>query len=310
MSFKWKIILAFAAIYLIWGSTYLAILWVLPGIPPILMSGFRFLSAGLILYGWCVWKKEKQPGTNSILKNSFCGILMLGIGSGSVAWSEQYISSSLAAVIVSSVPFWFVVMDKKNWRTYFSNKLIIFGLILGFVGVLLLILNSGQADHEVKGNDRSLLAILVLVASGIAWAGGSLYAKYKPAANSVLMNAAIQLSVAGIFSLLLSVITGESGNFQFSKVSTNSWLAFIYLVLAGSIVGYLCYLWLLKVKPAAQVSTYVYINPMVAMLLGVIFAGERITLVQLLAFVIILCGVLIVNLWKYKSENPDQSSTS
>jgi len=310
MKIQWKIILAFSAIYIIWGSTYLAILFVIKDIPPFLMSGLRFLAAGIILYCWCLWKGEKLPGYSSIIKNSVCGILMLFGGTGAVAWSEQYISSGLAAVIVTTVPFWFILLDKKKWSFYFSNKLIIPGLLLGFAGVLLLI---GFDTHLSPGNidnNKTLMGIVVIIAGGIAWTAGSLLSKYKPTGDSLLMNASIQLIVAGFFSFIVSTFSGETRNFNFTTVQTGAWLAFLYLVIAGSLIAYLCYLWLLKVKPAAQVSSYVYVNPVVAVLLGALFAGEKITSVQVFALMIILSGVLLVNMPGYKTINKQQLSTT
>ena len=310
MNFQWKIILAFSAIYIIWGSTYLAILFVIEDIPPLLMSGLRFLVAGIILYGWCLWKGEKIPDYSSFLKNSVCGILMLFGGTGAVAWSEQYISSGLAAVIVTTEPFWFILLDKKKWSFYFSNKLIILGLLLGFAGVLLLIsvdpnLSSGNVD-----NSKTVLGVVVIIAGGIAWAAGSLFSKYKPTGNSLLMNAAVQLIVAGLFSFIVSVFSGETRHFDFTAVQTKAWLALLYLVIAGSLITYLCYLWLLKVRPAAQVSSYVYVNPVVAVLLGAIFVGEKISPLQVIALMIILSGVLLVNMTNYKTINKPQLSTT
>jgi len=310
MNFQWKIILAFSAIYIIWGSTYLAILFVIEDIPPLLMSGLRFLVAGIILYGWCLWKGEKIPDYSSFLKNSVCGILMLFGGTGAVAWSEQYISSGLAAVIVTTEPFWFILLDKKKWSFYFSNKLIILGLLLGFAGVLLLISVDPNLSSVNVDNSKTVLGVIVIIAGGIAWAAGSLFSKYKPTGNSLLMNAAVQLIVAGLFSFIVSVFSGETRHFDFTAVQTKAWLALLYLVIAGSLITYLCYLWLLKVRPAAQVSSYVYVNPVVAVLLGAIFVGEKISPLQVIALMIILSGVLLVNMTNYKTINKPQLSTT
>ena len=310
MKFQWKIILAFAAIYIIWGSTYLAILFVIADIPPLFMSGIRFLAAGIILYGWCLWKREKLPGYSSFIKNSVCGILMLFGGMGAVAWSEQYIPSGLAAVIVTTVPFWFVLLDKKKWPFYFSNKLILPGLLLGFAGVLLLVGFDTHLFPANADNSKTVLGISVIIAGGVAWTAGSLFSKYKPTGNSVLMNAAVQLVVAGFFSFIISVFSGEALDFNLAAVKTSAWLALIYLIIPGSLIAYLCYLWLLNVRPAAQVSSYVYVNPLVAVLLGPIFVGEKITSVQILSLIIILSGVLLVNMPKYKTTNKSQLSTT
>lgn len=308
MRIQWKIILAFAAIYIIWGSTYLAILLVIKDIPPMLMSGLRFLAAGIIIFSWCWWKGEKLPSHSSVARNSVCGILMLVGGTGAVAWSEQYLPSGLTAVIVTTVPFWFILLDKKKWASYFSNKMILPGLLLGFAGVMLLIRFDNHLSTGTLDNSKTAMGIIVVVAGGIAWATGSLFSKYQPTGNSVLVNAAVQLIVAGLFSFAVSIFSGEARGFNFIEVRTSAWLAFIYLVIAGSLITYLCYLWLLKVRTAGQVSSYVYINPVVAVLLGALIAGEKISSVQIVALMIILGGVLLVNMTHYKT-NP-QLNTS
>jgi drug/metabolite transporter (DMT)-like permease len=311
MTQKWRIILAFAAVYIIWGSTYLAIVFTIRDIPPVLMSGMRYLLAGIILYSWCTFiKKEKMPGLSSLGKNALCGILMLSIGTGSLAWAEQYISSGLAAIIITSVPFWFVLLDKKQWSFYFSNKIILVGLLIGFTGVVLLILFGKSSPVAYAPHSKQLAGMLVLIAGGMAWTIGSLYSKYKPAGASVTMNTSIQLLMAGLFSLMISFVTGEAKDFSFSQMHTNSLLALLYLIVFGSLVTYLCYIWLLQARPAAQVSSYVYVNPIVAILLGAIIGRETITGLHILSLTIILCGVLLINLPKYKTSKTKRLSVN
>ena len=310
MKFQLKVMFAFAAIYLIWGSTYLAILYVTRDMPPILMSGLRFLLAGLILLVWCIVKGEKLPERSSVIKNAICGILMLLGGTGAVAWSEQYISSSVAAIIVTTVPFWFVLLDREQWSFYLSNKTIIPGMLLGFAGVLLLLYFNSSGGNTTTHNGKFLLGIIVIILGGIAWTTGSLYSKYRPTGDSLLMNGSVQMLVAGAFSLLITVVTGESRHFHFTQVGPAAWYAFFYLVVAGSLVTYVCYLWLLKVKPAAQVSSYVYVNPVVATILGGLIAGEQITPIQRVSLLLILLGVWLVNLPKYKFASKSNLSTT
>jgi drug/metabolite transporter (DMT)-like permease len=292
---QWTVLLAFAAIYIIWGSTYLAIKVAIKDIPPFLMSALRFLTAGLLLLGWCVWKKQPMPGWQTIGKNTLCGILMLFGGTVSVTWAEQYLPSSLAAIIVASLPFWFVLLDRKQWAYYFSNKMIIVGMLIGFAGVALLVW-LGPRSHINGGTGKYLASILVIVTGGIGWTIGSLYSKYRPTGDSLLVNASIQLLAAGIFTGIVSLIAGDHHSIVWTQVSVNSWLALLYLITMGSIVAYQSYLYLLKIRPAAQVSTYEYVNPVVALLLGALIASEPINHVQVIALVIILSGVLMVNL--------------
>jgi|KBSMisStandDraft_5_1062788.scaffolds.fasta_scaffold62980_3 drug/metabolite transporter (DMT)-like permease len=297
-----KVLLAFAAIYLIWGSTYLALRIGVETVPPFFLSALRFTFAGVLLYIWCLWKGEEQPDFSSLKKNAICGILMLFGGTSSVAWAEQYLPSSLTAIIVTSMPFWFILLDKKQWSFYFSNKLLLTGLIIGFIGVAILV-RFDTSSHSFQGDpSMRTYAVIAVIAGGIAWTTGSLYSKYSLAKNSVLMNASLQLIIAGAFSLGVSVFSGELDHFNLRNTTTSAWTALLYLVTMGSIIAYLSYLWLLKVRPVAQVSTYVYINPIVAVLLGAIIANERITWIQITGLAIILSGVFLVNIAKNGSK--------
>src|SRR4030095_16055213 len=302
-SSKWLVILAFAAIYVIWGSTYLAILFAIGDIPPFLMSGLRFLAAGLILFLWRTGKGERQSQFTSFGKNVICGILMLAGGTVSVAWAEQYSSSSLAAIIVTAVPFWFILLDKQQWSFYFSNKIVVTGLLLGFVGVAVLVAFNKSEHVYLQNTGKQWLGALAIIVGGIAWTSGSLFSKYKPAKSSMLMNASIQLLAAGFFCMMVSIFSGEGKTFSFVNVNTDAWLALVYLVVMGSLVAYLSYLWLLKIRPVAIVSTYVYMNPVVAVLLGALIGGEKITTLQMSALLIILAGVLLVNKARFKSNS-------
>ena len=308
MLLKWKVILAFAVIYLVWGTTYLAILFAIKDIPPFLMSGMRFLLAGVILYLFCVLKKDRQPGPISILRNMVCGILMLIGGTVSVTWADQYFPSSTAAIIVTAVPFWFILLDSKQWKFYFSDRILITGLIIGFAGVVLLMNFANDVSSIATSPGKRIAGIFVIMAGGIAWTGGSLISKYTPTGDSLLMNTAIQLLTAGFSCLCISVFSGEAKHFSFSMVHVNAWMGFAYLATFGSILAYMCYLWLLKLRPGAQVSSYVYVNPVVAIILGAIIGKESITLLHIISLAIILFGVLLINLPKYRAERKKQLS--
>lgn len=289
------IIAAFAAIYIIWGSTYLAILFGLKTMPPFLLSGMRFATAGAILLTWRLAQGERIA-LRPTLQNAFAGVLMLFGGTGAVVWVEQHISSGMAAIVVASMPFWFVLLDYRQWAYNFSQKLILGGIVIGFAGILVLF--GANASNM---SDKTAFAMLVLLAGCISWAGGSLYLKYTPGNQSAMLNAGIQMFAAGIVSGLTGWATGETQHFSFAAVSTESWLGLAYLVGFGSLIGYLSYVWLLGVRPVVQVGTYAYINPVVAVLLGCAFAGEPFTMRQMLALAVILGGVLLINLPKYKN---------
>ena len=288
---------AFMAVYLLWGSTYVGIVIAIKTIPPFLMAGTRFFVAGLLLYIGCLLKGEKTPDWASSLKSVGAGTLMLFFGTTSLIWSEQYIPSGLAAVVIASVPFWFVLLDKVNWKENFSNKFTLSGLIVGFIGILLLFNKRASVNLFHK---TQLTAFVVLLIGSISWAAGSLYSKYSGAAGSTIMRASIQMMAAGICGFITSIFSGETTHFMLGNVSLHSIYAMIYLITFGSLVGYIAYIWLLKVRPPALVGTYAYVNPIVAMFLGFFLNSELIGGTQVTALVIILSGVLLVNLSKYK----------
>jgi drug/metabolite transporter (DMT)-like permease len=293
---KGSIIAAFAAIYIIWGSTYTAILFAIKSIPVFLMSGSRFFMAGFILYLWCRLKGQPNPPINSILQISFSGVLMLFFGTGAVAWVEQYIPSGLAAIIVATVPLWFVIIDKRQWKFHFSNKWIILGLLIGFAGVLLLFADKKMIGFS--GDKMKLVSFFVMIGGSISWAIGSLFSKYRKVDGTPAMKAAIQMMAAGIVFFIVSLATQE--NVIWSKISLSSILGLLYLVVMGSLIGYIAYIWLLGVRPPSLVGTYAYVNPIVAVFLGWLLVNEQITKQQIIALVVILAGVLLVNFPKDK----------
>lgn len=291
---RFAIIAAFAALYIIWGSTYTAILIAIQHIPPLLMAGSRFLIAGLLLYAYFRMRGESTPPPSSVARISLGGMLMLFLGTGAVAWVEQYIPSGTAAVIVATTPLWFVLLDKREWKYNFSNKWIIIGLIIGFIGVLTLF--ADKAAFDFSGDKRQLISFFVLIGGTISWATGSLYQKYKKVQSSTGMKAAIQMIAAGAAAMIAGLLSGEYADLVWSAISWQSILALSYLIVVGSLVGFMSYIWLLSVRPPTLVGTYAYVNPVVAMFLGWLIADEAITQQQVIALVVILGGVILVTL--------------
>jgi drug/metabolite transporter (DMT)-like permease len=292
------LIAAFAAIYIIWGSTYIAILIAIKDIPPLLMAGSRFMIAGILLFIFCKFKGETIPDKKSILNISFSGVLMLFFGTGAVAWVEQYIASGLAATIVATLPLWFVVLDKRQWKFHFSNAGIIIGLLVGFAGVFTLFAD-GKA-FNLSGGGIKIICFFILIFGTISWAVGSLYSKYKPVEGSTGMKASVQMLAAGICFYAVSPFVDNYDHLIKSGVSTHAVAALLYLVLFGSLVGYMAYVWLLSVRSPALVGTYAYVNPIVAVFLGWLIAKEPITGQQMIALIVILSGVLLVAFSKEK----------
>lgn len=226
------------------------------------------------------------------------GILMLGIGNGIVIWVEQFMASGLVAIMVSSAAMWFVILDKKLWKQNFSSKFTVIGLIVGFLGVVLLFWEQ-LSGFEI-GQHKTIIGMILLIIGPISWAAGSLYSKYHPGKpNNGAVDTAWQMLIAGIIFLPPSLLSGEAQRFHFHEVPTSAWWSIIYLILFGSLLAYSAYVWLLKVRPATQVSTYAYVNPVVAVLLAVFFNHEDISSLQILGLVVILGSVLLINLDKY-----------
>jgi drug/metabolite transporter (DMT)-like permease len=290
---KALVIIAFAALYIIWGSTYLAIRIGIQSIPPFLLIGLRFLAAGAILFFRCISKGQKIPSLKKFATISVGGVLMLFMGNGAVSWSEQYLPSGIAAIIVATVPLWFVLFDKGQWKFYFSNRTIILGFLVGFAGVLLLF--AGKGSSGFLSNKMNLISFFVLLCGTMAWACGSLYSKYKKVEATVTMKAALQMLAAGLTSVLAGLCMGEQDQMQFGNLSSQSVMALLYLIIMGSLIGYLSYIWLLSVRPASVVGTYAYVNPVVAVFLGWLMADEQISLLQIVALLVILTGVILVN---------------
>ena len=297
---KLLIIGAFTALFIVWGSTYLGIMLAIKSIPPFFMLGTRFLVAGIILYLWCLIKGEKAPSLRLFGTVGLGGILMLFMGNGAVTWSEQYLPTGFAAIIVATVPLWFVLLDKRQWKFNFSNKLIILGIVVGFAGVLMLF--SGKGTSGLINDKLKLISFFVLIIGTVGWATGSLYSKYKEADVTITMKAALQMIAAGITAFLTGLISNEQKNFAVTNISLQSALALLYLIIVGSLVTYMAYIWLLSVRPPALVGTYAYVNPVVAVFLGWLIADEAITRQQVIALIVILAGVVLVNFAKEQKK--------
>ena len=304
-----RVVVAFAIVYIVWGSTYFFIRLSVLHIPPMLVGCMRFLIAGILMLLWCeitgervfVWK-DMKPAIVS-------GLLLLFFGNGALIWSEQYLPSSLAAILLASGPIWFVVLDRRKWRENFRSKETILGLLVGFAGVILLF--GERLFHSISptsgvaavGANWQAIALLVLLLGSICWAAGSLYAKYKSSGNSNSVNAGWQMLAAGVAFIPASLIRGEWAHFHWQDVPLSSWLSIFYLVTMGSLAGYSAFVWLLQVRSATQVSTHAYVNPVVAVLLGALFANEKMSPMQLLGLAIILISVLLINLAKYRASS-------
>jgi drug/metabolite transporter (DMT)-like permease len=297
------VIIAFAIVYIVWGSTYFFIQMAIQGIPAMLMGAMRYTIAGLLMLGWCVLKGDKIWVKRDVINSAVSGLLLLAIGNGIVIWVEQALPSAMVAIMISANPIWFVVLDKRNWNENLRSTATIVGLIIGFAGVILLfgeqVVNTLGGTH----NDAKIWGVGLLVLGPIAWSAGSLYSKYKGSSSPARVTTAWQMLIAGIAFLPASALHHEFKGFDITRVPVQSWMAVIYLIFFGSIAAFTAYVWLLQVRPATQVSTHSYVNPVIAVLLGVMFAQEHISWLQIGGLIVILFSVLLINLAKYRKDN-------
>lgn len=300
------LIAAFAAVYIFWGSTYLAIKYAIETLPPFLMAGTRFVIAGAILLLIARFSKDYEKPKAVHWKTSLIvGTFLLLGGNGGVVFAEKYISSSLAALLVATEPFWIVLLSWLWLKKDRPNYKVVLGIVLGFFGVWMLI--SGQAA-EVAANSGSMqfFGTIAVIAAALCWATGSIYGLRAPVPKSSILTAGMQMFSGGLVLLFVSLITGEIFRFNIAQVSTNSLFAVIYLIIFGSLIGFTAYSWLLKNAQPAMVSTYAYVNPVIAVFLGWLIASESFTAQMLIGAGIIVGSVaLITSNKKNKQKEPE-----
>lgn len=284
-----SLVAAFAAIYVIWGSTYFAIRVAIETIPPFLMAGLRFLLAGAVLYAWCRCRGAPAPSLRHWLSATIIGGLLLLGGNGGVVWSEQFVPSGIAALIVATVPLWLVLLNWLGPAGQRPGIAEVAGVALGFTGMILLVqMGGGEAGAPL----HRLGAIVLLVAT-LSWSVGSLYSRRAPLPSSPLVATGMEMLAGGALLTLAGTIAGEWPRFAPGAMSVRSLTAVVYLIVFGSLVAFTAYMWLLRVTTPARVATYAYVNPIVALLLGWGFAGEPLTARTLLASAVILLGVVV-----------------
>jgi drug/metabolite transporter (DMT)-like permease len=281
---------ALIAVYLIWGSTYLAIRYAVETMPPFLMAAARFVVSGGSLYGLRRFSGDPAPKAVEWRSATIIGIFLLVGGNGGVVWAEQFVTSSLAALLVATVPLWMVLMDAFRPAGHRPGLLAIAGILIGFGGVVLLIRSvAGVADT------MNLLGAAALIFASLAWSIGSLYGRNARLPASQLLGTAMEMLTGGTALLLVATVLGEWSDFDIATVSRRSALALVYLTVIGS-SAFVAYVWLLRVAPTPLVATYAYVNPLVAVLLGYFLAQEPMTVRTLLAAALIIGSVALVSL--------------
>src|SRR5881398_3094606 len=283
------VILAFLSIYLIWGSTYLAIRYAVETIPPLYTAGLRHLTAGSILLAWCL-AKRLRPTRSQVRASLIIGFFFFLIGHGTLHWAEQKVPSGLASLLIASEPIWVFLLSAAAAKQWHWNSRLLAGILLGLGGVALLIGRS--ALTSVPGMFISSLAVVI---SALSWSIGVVYSRRSHLSGHPLLLSALSLLAGSLQLLLVGTVVGEYRGFSFASVSLRSWLALGYLILFGSVVAFTAYNWLLEHYSPTLVATHTYVNPIVAVLLGWLFAGEAVTLNVLLSTVMVIGALMLVH---------------
>ena len=289
---KTKVWIALLALYIVWGSTYLGIRFAVETIPPFLHASLRFLISGAILYIWRRAAGDPAPTLGNWKSTAIVGAALLLGGNGLVAWAEQTVPSGIAALMITTSPFWLVLFEALRSGGTKPTWLAILGLIIGFVGVFILV-----GPSEIVGAEAQFdtFGILLLLLAPVFWSMGSIYAKGADLPKSSLLSMGMQMLMGAVSLFLVSLVKGELNGFSFGLVSMRSWLALLYLITFGSLIGFVSYGWLLHNAPISLVSTYAYVNPVVAVLLGSLFADEPLNGRILIAAAIIIGSVFLIN---------------
>ncbi len=292
---KLHILFAYFLIYIVWGSTYYFIGVALKGLPPFLLGAFRFTAAGLILLMWCWYRGEPVFRKSLIKKSAISGIVLLFIDMAVVMLAQRYVSSSLVAIIASSTAIWIMALDVPMWKKNFRSIAVIAGIVIGFLGVMMLYIEQFNMDNNIQEHHE--YGVLLLIFGCISWALGTLYAKYRSSGEedvNAFAGSAWQMLFASAMFWICAWINRDIVNTDLSVVPANSWLSLVYLIIFGSIMAYSAYIWLLKVRPATEVGTHAYVNPFIAVFIGMTLGKENVTWIQIVGLGIILLSVMLI----------------
>ena len=289
LSLQTQVVLGFAAIYLIWGSTYLGIRYAVETIPPLLMMGVRHFVAGALVYAWVRRRGTPAPDLQQWGYALIAGVVLFLGGHGVLAWAEQKVPSGLAALLCATLPLWTALLSRLDGSERKLGVRAWAGLLLGFAGVALLI------GPSMVGQRLDLLAAGAVLSSALFWAVGTSYVQRVRMPASTVLSAAMQMVGGGATLLIAGLLGGETARVHFASVTARSVLSLAYLIVFGSIIAFTVYIWLLTVSSPSRISTYAYVNPVVAVLLGWAVAGEGLGVRTLAATAIILVGVALVS---------------
>jgi drug/metabolite transporter (DMT)-like permease len=285
-----KLLLAFAAIYLIWGSTYLAIRVALEGFPPFLLMGVRSVAAGSVLYLWARRRGGEAPSGRQWRGAAICGALLFLVGHGGLAWGQERVASGIAALLLTTEPFWIVLLGWKFAGESKPTGRAVAGLVVGILGLGLL-----MGPNELQGEASvDPLGAAVILVGAFSWAGGALYSRTARLPRSPVLSAGMQLMAGGFLLLVVALATGQAAEMTESTGAFRPVAALGYLIVFGSVLGFSAYIWLLRVVSPTQVATHTLVNPVVAVLLGWALLHEPLTATTVVASAVIVAGVGLV----------------
>lgn len=298
---KIRIWIPLLSIYLIWGSTYLAIRFAVETIPPFLMAATRFLIPGIILFVWRYFSGDPKPSIKEWKSTTIIGLLLLVGGNGGVTWAEQYLPSGVAALIIGSVPIWIILLNLFRPEGRRLKRSVILGTIIGFIGIAVLIgpNQMGQSIERIQP-----LGIVTILLAAIFWSAGSLFSHHAEIPDSPLLSTGMEFLAGGTGLLILGILSGELSKVHFSAITSKSLISLVYLIIFGSLIGFVAYTWLLRNAPISLVSTYAYVNPLIAILLGNLLANEPLNLRILISAAIIIGSVFLINTTILKKTTP------
>ena len=286
----WKTLLAFAIIYFVWGSTFLAIRVGVHEVPPFLLAAMRFIVAGVVLYGWMIARGEPSPTPRQWASASLLAILIFVCDYGLLFWAEQRVPSGVAAVMLATIPVFMALSEILFLRTQKLTARLALALLIGLAGVAVLVgrsLNIGEAPIDTAG-------ALALIFAAMSWSIASALTRKLSLPSSKVMSSGAQMLAGGVLLGLTSAALGEFRNFRPSAVSGVAWVSLLYLIVAGSIIGFTAYVWLLHHESPTKVGTYAYVNPVVAVLVGYFLGGEPLGLRTILGTIFVLCSVVVI----------------
>jgi drug/metabolite transporter (DMT)-like permease len=285
----WQLLAAFGAIYVVWGSTYLAIRYAVETIPPFLMAGTRAVAAGSLLYAFARWRGAAAPTRREWRDAAIAGGLMLTIGNGGVTWAEKFIPSGVTALLVALVPLWMVLLEWLRPHGVRPKPQVLVGLAVGFAGVALL-----AGSHTRGVSSVHTWGVVALMAASIGWAMGAIFNRRSLKPGSPLLAIGMQMIAGGALLLVFAGLHGEAATFSWSRITAVSAGSWFYLTIMGSLIGFTAYVWLLQVSTPARVSTSAYVNPLIAVLLGTTIGREPFSHELVIAGVLIILAVVLI----------------